>query len=71
MELLHAKVDEMDHIQGIVDIVPLQRTFMPQMNNKKRYHEVQTVVSPNKAKGQKPFKMFKEESMIRQALAED
>ena len=40
LELLHAKVDEMDHIQGIVNINPLQRTFMPQMENKKRYQEV-------------------------------
>ena len=37
----------MDQIKGIVDMQPLKRTFMPQMENKKRYHEVQRVVSPN------------------------
>ena len=48
---MHQKVDDMDQINGIVDMHPLKRTFMPQMDNKKRYHEVQSVVSPNFAKG--------------------
>ena len=67
---MHQKVDDMDQINGIVDMHPLKRTFMPQMDNKKRYHEVQSVVSPNISKGQKPFIMFKDESFIRSTLAE-
>ena len=50
---------------------PLKRNFMPQMENRKRYHEVQNVVSPNPSKGQKPFSLFKEDSFFREILAEN
>ena len=40
------------------------------MKNKKRYTEVQRVVSPKKEKGQKDFKMFKRATFLNEALAE-
>lgn len=70
MQLLNAKIDEMDQIEGVVNMNPLKRNYMPQMENKKRYYEVQKVVQPNEKKGQKPFKMFKEDAFIRETLAE-
>ena len=70
LDLLHQKIDDMDQIGGIVDIQPLKRTFMPQMANKKRYNQVQRVVSPNKLKGQKPVSLFKEDNFIRDTLKE-
>lgn len=70
LALLHAKVDEMDQIGQAVNVGPQKRTWMPQMNNKKRYSEVQRVVSPNKEKGQKPFHMFREDAFVKNTLAE-
>ena len=49
---------------------PLKRNFMPQMENRKRYHEVQNIVSPNPCKNQKPFTLFKDDSFMRDTLAE-
>ena len=40
LELLHAKVEEMDQVGCAVDLHPLKKGNLPQMENKKRYHEV-------------------------------
>ena len=72
LELLHAKVDDIDMINSAVDLHPMQRgdKFMPQMQNKKRYAEVQRVVSPDVRKGQKSVELFKEDAFMKQTLAE-
>ena len=42
---------------------------MPQMENKKRYTQVQQVISPDK--GLKGFTLFKEDAFIKETLAEN
>ena len=71
IKLLHAKVDDMDQINSVVNVPPLDRHYMPQMANKKRYNTVQKMVSPNPNKGQKTFHLFKgEDNFIRETLNE-
>ena len=51
MEMVNAKVSDIDQVQGVVDVNPTKKTYMPQMENRKRYIEVQRAVSPIKEKG--------------------
>ena len=51
MEMLNAKIDKIDKIQGVVDVKMTKKSFIPHLENKKRYIEVQKAVSPIKEKG--------------------
>ena len=51
MEMVNAKINDIDQIKGVVNVEPTKKTFMPQMENRKRYIEVQQAVSPIKEKG--------------------
>ena len=60
MEMVNAKINDIDQIKGVVNVEPTKKTFMPQMENRKRYIEVQQAVSPIKEKGQKAVHLYHE-----------